>query len=574
MTRRDGPSGPAGLFGLVQTGLIVSGVDDGLVHQINAAACELLGRHEATVVGRPWHQLVDPTQLDELNEAVRRGEADRKEDRTRIVRFVRPDGRVIHVLASGPIAAANGIPCFVTQLLDITQLVSTNLQLQLVVDHMPVSIFLLDHEGRVLVSGGAATQPPATALRQAAASSVYETFADQPAVLALLRRAMRGEHAHDVVESQGRWYDIYLDPMPGTSAGGAAVSGPAVAGIVNDVTERERSAATQRLRTARQTALADLAQSALESADEEKLCEDAARTLLDRLPADDVTLRRHWEPERQTPGAGPVDQAVAPTAKGPDGCAARVTPSVVRVPVGRADAPVATLVVRRHAGGFNPDSIAFIRAVAAVVGAAVIRIRAEDDARYRAWHDSLTGLANRAALLDRLGRGLRRARADRRAVGVLFLDLDGFKSVNDTLGHQAGDALLRAVADRLRYVVRPGDVVGRLAGDEFAVLCEDTDLDDLRAIGNRILAALAEPVTLRRTVQIKGSVGIALSDPDLTDAEDLLNAADMAMYEAKHGGPGRCVTYDPRTHAAPAAKPNDTTEPRGAPGRRRSRDPR
>ncbi|MDT3446345.1 GGDEF domain-containing protein [Pseudofrankia sp. BMG5.37] len=357
---------------------------------------------------------------------------------------------------------------------------------------------------------------------------------------------MSGQHAHDVVCGRNRWYDVDLVPMPGAGRP-AAAWGPAVAGVVNDVTEREEAIRALRVRTARQAALADLAQHALESTDESSLCERAARILEDQLPTDEVVLLRR-APEC------PNGSSLQPDWDGPHHPtetaepSAWAAPTVARVPVGRADAPVATLVIRDRSG-FNADGLAFIRSVAAVVGAAVMRIRSENDARYRAWHDPLTGLVNRAALLERLSSSLRRACADRRLVGVLFLDLDGFKAVNDTLGHQAGDDLLRTIADRLLQVVRPQDVVGRLAGDEFAVLCDDLGLDDLCAVGHRVLGALAEPVTLRRKVRVGGSVGIALSSPDLADPEELLNAAGMAMYQAKKSGPGRCVAYDERIRA-------------------------
>ncbi|ONH31718.1 diguanylate cyclase domain-containing protein [Pseudofrankia asymbiotica] len=220
----------------------------------------------------------------------------------------------------------------------------------------------------------------------------------------------------------------------------------------------------------------------------------------------------------------------------------------------------------------DPEYLDFVDLVAGQIAAAVTRARTDEaqrakaaDALYRAWHDPLTGLLNRPALLDRLDRGLRRAGRDQRIIGVLFLDLDGFKSVNDTLGHQAGDDLLRTVATRLSGVVRPGDVVGRLAGDEFVVLCEGADgPEDLLTVGKRVLTALDEPIELGRTVQLGGSVGIAWSGPELADAEELLNAADMAMYAAKKSGSGRCVAYDERIRAALAAKLQETTELRRA----------
>jgi len=196
-------------------------------------------------------------------------------------------------------------------------------------------------------------------------------------------------------------------------------------------------------------------------------------------------------------------------------------------------------------GPFTEQESRLLLSVAAVLGSAAIRFRMESEIRYQSRHDPLTGLPNRAALLEHLDRALRRARQDGRRIGVLFIDLDGFKAVNDTLGHRAGDDLLRTTADRLARAVRPGDLVGRLAGDEFAVLCENVEhTAELEAIADRVLLALRAPSRLSgHSLVLTGSVGLALSEPGRLDGEGLLNAADIAMYTAKRGGPGRRRTF-------------------------------
>ncbi|MGY1624263.1 putative bifunctional diguanylate cyclase/phosphodiesterase [Geodermatophilus sp. SYSU D00965] len=180
------------------------------------------------------------------------------------------------------------------------------------------------------------------------------------------------------------------------------------------------------------------------------------------------------------------------------------------------------------------------------------RKRAEEALTHQAFHDALTGLANRALFADRVGQALhRRARGDG-AAAVVFIDLDGFKAVNDTLGHQAGDALLREVADRLRSTVRAGDTVARLGGDEFAVLVEAAG-DGVAPVGvtaDRVLAALARPMELAgQRVTISGSVGIAVATEDAT-GESLVRDADIAMYAAKVSGRGRSVVFDPGMRTA------------------------
>ena len=169
----------------------------------------------------------------------------------------------------------------------------------------------------------------------------------------------------------------------------------------------------------------------------------------------------------------------------------------------------------------------------------------------QAFTDSLTGLPNRALFRDRLQHALRRRHDGESTLAVFFLDLDGFKAVNDTLGHSAGDELLVAVAARLRAAVRPGDTVARLGGDEFAVLLDDLAVaDDALAVAGRIDLALRAPVEVQgELVHVAASTGVAYRDPEEADAEHLLRNADLAMYEAKSGS-GGYVVYDPGMHRA------------------------
>jgi diguanylate cyclase (GGDEF)-like protein/PAS domain S-box-containing protein len=182
------------------------------------------------------------------------------------------------------------------------------------------------------------------------------------------------------------------------------------------------------------------------------------------------------------------------------------------------------------------------------------RKRWETDLEQMALWDALTGLANRRLLLDRMTHAL--IRRDRGGtVAVLFCDLDGFKRVNDTLGHAGGDALLCEVAQRFRAAVRPEDTLGRLGGDEFVVLCEGIpDADTAIDVGLRLQSACAEPITLegRGIARIAVSVGIALAEQrpaaggDPTEVgQRLLRDADVALYRAKEQGGHRCVLFDP-----------------------------
>ena len=168
------------------------------------------------------------------------------------------------------------------------------------------------------------------------------------------------------------------------------------------------------------------------------------------------------------------------------------------------------------------------------------RKSAELELAHRALHDGLTGLPNRTLFLDRLGQALRRSRRRDRVVAVVFLDLDRFKLVNDSLGHKAGDRLLVDVAMRLSSALRPSDTLARFGGDELTLLCEDIgDGEDARAIAQRLLDTFAEPFIVQDgEAFLQASIGIALSRDGFETPEDLIRDADAAMYRAKARGQG------------------------------------
>jgi diguanylate cyclase (GGDEF)-like protein len=163
--------------------------------------------------------------------------------------------------------------------------------------------------------------------------------------------------------------------------------------------------------------------------------------------------------------------------------------------------------------------------------------------QHQALHDGLTGLPNRALILDRLEQALARSRRQQSAVSAMFVDLDNFKDVNDTFGHAAGDDLLRELAGRLSGVLRLTDTVGRLGGDEFVVLAEGTSLAaGSEALAQRLLDVLREPFLIGEVpFPLSGSVGVANGDRD--SASDLLRDADVALYEAKALGKNRYVVF-------------------------------
>ena len=183
------------------------------------------------------------------------------------------------------------------------------------------------------------------------------------------------------------------------------------------------------------------------------------------------------------------------------------------------------------------------------------RTRLEDELAYRAFHDSLTGLANKALFQDRLEHALARMERTGSHLAVMFIDLDDFKTVNDSLGHGEGDRLLQRVATTIVRCLRPSDTAARLGGDEFAVLVEDVpSRDTITALAERVLESLRPSVRLdTKSINSAGSIGIAFDEAGIT-SEQLLRNADIAMYRAKSLGKNRYEVYRDEMHALVLAR--------------------
>ena len=223
-----------------------------------------------------------------------------------------------------------------------------------------------------------------------------------------------------------------------------------------------------------------------------------------------------------------------------------------------APAPVEWRLRRREGEWFFAEVTVTNLVEEPTIGGLVLTIRdiqerkaLESQLTHQAFHDPLTKLANRALLADRVSHAQARSQRDGRPCAVLLLDLDDFKTVNDTLGHVAGDEVLMEVARRLHACIRAGDTAARLGGDEFALLLEDTP-DAARAleIAERIAVALKDPVMLGGTEAfLSASTGIAIGVPSEPEGE-LLRNADVALYIAKEKGKGRCEVFEPSMRAA------------------------
>jgi diguanylate cyclase (GGDEF)-like protein/PAS domain S-box-containing protein len=246
---------------------------------------------------------------------------------------------------------------------------------------------------------------------------------------------------------------------------------------------------------------------------------------------------------------------------GVDGSGGAIPPemaSTLTVPVGPREHPYGTLgAYCRAPGAFGEDERDFLSAIANLLAGAVRRHRAEERMRRQALHDALTGLPNRTLLSDRLGHALELAARNGTHVAVLFVDLDHFKVVNDSLGHEAGDELLCAVAERLCGAVRASDTVARFGGDEFVIVAAGLHApEEAIALADAIRTALAVPALAGGVEHhIRASVGVRVAEAgEATTVDALLRDADTAMYRAKDSGRGRFEVFDDAARAQALAR--------------------
>jgi diguanylate cyclase (GGDEF)-like protein len=339
--------------------------------------------------------------------------------------------------------------------------------------------------------------------------------------------------------------------------------GPVLVANVRDLSEQIRAQKRQAAHLRYQERVARFGQAALVKSEPGELIERTVQTVLEALGAEAVAFIeaepgveallvralvgvadpqpaaiawRHDDPLLQVMVSGTrmlTDGARLPLPW------ARSLASTALIPVRGDDRVRGVLCVGyRDADAFGAEELNFMEATASVLSTALQRIDSEDRLAYLAQFDPLTGLPNRTLLADRFAQMIVQAKRHDKPLGVLFIDLDEFKLVNDTLGHAGGDALLKEVAVRLQSTVRSGDTVARISGDEFAIVLGDLARpEDAAIVAQKVIDRLAAAVEIHgKEVFVTASVGIASFPGDGADAEALIGAADAAMYRAKQAG--------------------------------------
>jgi diguanylate cyclase (GGDEF)-like protein/PAS domain S-box-containing protein len=332
-----------------------------------------------------------------------------------------------------------------------------------------------------------------------------------------------------------------------------------------DLTERKRAEERQAAHLRYQEKIARFGQSALARREPAELVDEAVQAVLEALTADAVAYLEPGPGERDLvlrAVVGVADAGANPAAIScrPEDPVLQVFQTNARMMIEGAQLPFAwahglrsgaLIAVRgergvrgalcvcfRHPNAFAAEELNFAEAVASVLSTGLQRIDSEGRLAFLAQFDPLTGLPNRALLSDRFSQMIVQARRRDSRLGVLSIDLDEFKMVNDTLGHAGGDDLLKEVALRLQSTVRQGDTVARISGDEFAVVLGDlAQPEDAALVAQKIIDRLAAAVEIHgQEVFVTASIGIAAFPGDGGDAETLIGAADAAMYRAKQSG--------------------------------------
>jgi diguanylate cyclase (GGDEF)-like protein/PAS domain S-box-containing protein len=558
---------------------------DGVVEWAGQGFKTLLGHDTESLVGRSILELVHEDDRERPG-ALHDLAGDERETSPRERRLCTADGdwRVFDINVND-LRADPAVGAFLVTGSDVTDRVAAeadNRRMAAAMESSGAAVVITDTQGRILSWNREAERlsgQTAESLLGRRLEIGNPVPADRQAELvASLSAGATVTYEIDQLRRDGTLLTMSITASPVTDAAGA-VTGFSFIGF--DVTAQRDAAHERDARAAQARALAALGQEALSGSTVPDVLEDACELAADALGIGHVHVlltsddRRQHEiaaavghfagdvgrrdPVEHRPWARAVDEQRQPVVvtdfdSSEGGRPAALDDVAVRSGVicaieGR-DGPIGYLVVLGdEPRSFTEGDVAFLQAIANVLATTIERARVNDEMQRRALHDELTGLPNRALLVDRLSQAVSRLARREGTVGLLFIDLDRFKRVNDTLGHQAGDELLVATAQRLLDAVRVGDTVARTGGDEFLVLTEEiTDPAGAVTLAERVAAAIAEPVLVDgHGIHVTASIGVAIADAS-SDPEELIRDADLAMYRAKQDGRDRIQVFDASMH--------------------------
>jgi diguanylate cyclase (GGDEF)-like protein/PAS domain S-box-containing protein len=566
---------------------IISADCDGVITVWNPGAERLYGYAASEAIGQPVRLLIPSARRVEERTVLGRALAGEQVEHYQTERVCKDGSVVIVSLSISPIYDLDGrvigASCITR---DVTSAMRAQEQVALQVellDEVDAAVIFADAAYVVRYWSGGAQRLYGYAAEEAIGHGLFDLMVPEESRIEALdveRAAREGrpvEGELDVRNKQGRVFPVYfrVRPFPVGDEGG---QGHGIITIAVDVSARREAEAAIRRYAEGQEEIANLGRLALRGGSLEELfdhavgiasrvlsgdCAELVECLPDaqgfivraavgwpdgrkgahiageaRLGPEYVVHSREplvvedWEQERRFVGSSEL--------------LARGVRSSVVVLVGDADAAFGVLTVHyTRAGAIPPNCLPFLDALANVVADAIHSRDVQEQIRHQALHDGLTGLPNRTMFLDRVAHALARNNRHPQPLAVLFIDLDRFKLVNDSLGHEAGDELLRLIAPRLAGAIRPSDTLARLGGDEFAVLCEQLPSEmTATRIADQLMGSLQEPVVLDGHVHtVSASIGITLSSGEFSAAE-LLRDADAAMYQAKAAGRGRFELFD------------------------------
>jgi diguanylate cyclase (GGDEF)-like protein/PAS domain S-box-containing protein len=519
----------------------------GRMLEFNSAAERMFGYARASALGKPMADLIIPPSLrDRHREGMARylatGEG-RIFDKTLELTAMRADGSEFPIELTVTRLPSDGPPIFTGFIHDLSDrkraesaLKESEQKLRTLVTNAPIVLFAIDRDGIFTHSEGKGLESLGLKPGESVGQSVWEAYRDHPDILAQIRRALSGESHTATVRIGEIAFETRYAPYRDSNG---HVMG--IIGVATDITEQHRAdqllrASEARYRTLFERNLAGVFRSNLDGRILD--CNESFARIFGYSSPEEVLDQR-----AQRLYLRPEDRSVFLSRLGERNSLSNYESCVRR----RDGTPMwvlenATLVEGPDGGR-------------SVIEGTIIDIterkRAEEQVKHLAFHDALTGLPNRLLFNDRLSIALAQARRSGEKLVTLFLDLDRFKVINDSLGHAAGDELLRRVAERLQASVRAGDTVARLGGDEFIILLTRISSEENAAkVATKFLQSVRNPFSVQeRNVFITTSVGVSTYPNDGLDPETLIQNADVALYRAKEEGRDNYQLYAPAMNA-------------------------